>query len=90
MGSTISTAHRVQFCRALQLPRSDAKMGVRMGVGSLRSLRSLGIWREKTNFSKFSKFSVLRQPHSKAVVLGFGRTIVDGRAKGIPNTQHLE
>ena len=45
---------------------------------------SLGIWREITNFSKFSKFSVLRQLHSKAVVLGFGRTIVDGKAKGYP------
>ena len=55
-----------------------------MVVGSLENLRSLGIWREITNFSKFSKFSVLRQPHSKAVVLGFGRTIVDGKAKDYP------
>ena len=55
-----------------------------MVVGSLENLMSLGIWREITNFPKFSKFSVLRQPHSKAVVLGFGRTIVDGKAKGYP------
>ena len=48
MGSTISTAHRVQFCRALHLTPFDAKMGVRILGGANGG-------REFSEFKEFRK-----------------------------------